>query len=197
MPAAAEGAPAIAPNTAPAADAQPAREPRQPREGREHRDHREPGTRGPQLSPAELEARRERAALLRAYETSTLTRANFCVLKRIPEAELEARLVQARQEREARGPDPRQAERRDERPAGGVPRADGGPPREGERARGGGGGGGREFSGPRDGRDHRGPRRDAPRAPLPAGERTRPAGSGAAAAAPGSAPNKPPQKPRT
>jgi len=154
----------------------------------EHREPRAP--QGPQPSAAELEARRDRAALLRAYESSTLTRANFCVLKRIAEAELEARLVQARQEREARGPDPRQEgrrdERRDERPG---PRSDGpsGVPRDAGR------GGPREFGGPRDNRDSRGPRRDAPRAPLPAGERTRPAGSGAAAPSPAS--NKPPHKP--
>ena len=140
---------------------------------------------GPQLSPAELEARRDRSALLRAYESSTLTRANFCVLKRIPEVELETRLVQARQEREARGPDPRLQERQ-QGPEGqrGAP----GAPREGDRPR----SGPREFGGPRDNRDSRdsrGPRRDAPRAPLPAGERTRPAGSGAAT------PSKPPQKP--
>ncbi len=61
----------------------------------------------PGLSPAEIEARRDRAALLRAYEGSTLTKANFCVLKRISEAELDARLVQARQERDARPPRPR------------------------------------------------------------------------------------------
>jgi len=53
----------------------------------------------PQFSPAELEARRERAALLRAYEGSTLTRANFCVLKRISEADLQAQLALAGQER--------------------------------------------------------------------------------------------------
>jgi hypothetical protein len=152
---------------------------REPRETREPREPREQRPSGPQLSAAELDARRERAALLRAYESSTLTRANFCVLKRIPEAELEARLVQARQEREERGPDPRQAERRDERrddrPAQRPQRPDrpeGGP---------------RDFGGPR---EHRGPRRDAPRAPLPAGERTRPAGSGAAAPTP----PKPPRK---
>ncbi|MDP1900189.1 MAG: ProQ/FinO family protein [Rubrivivax sp.] len=52
------------------------------------------------------EARRERAALLRTFESSTLTRANFCVLKRITEAELEAQLAQARQEREQRAPPP-------------------------------------------------------------------------------------------
>lgn len=49
----------------------------------------------------------ERAALLRAYETSTLTRANFCALKGIAETELEAALVQARQDREQRAQVPR------------------------------------------------------------------------------------------
>ena len=53
------------------------------------------------LSAEEQAGRRERALLLRAWETSTLTRANFCVLKRISEADLEAQLAQARQERPA------------------------------------------------------------------------------------------------
>ncbi len=44
-------------------------------------------------------ARRERALLLRTYEASSLTKANFCVLKRITETELDAQLEQARQER--------------------------------------------------------------------------------------------------
>lgn len=148
-----------------------------PREVREPREPREP--RQPSLPPAELEARRERALLLRAFEGSTLTKANFCVLKRISEAELDSRLAQARQEREARGPDPRQEARPE-------PRPDSRPePRRDDR-------GPRDFGGGRDGRDNRGPRRDAPRAPLPAGERTRPAGSGPAPAAGG---GKPPQKP--
>jgi ProP effector len=47
----------------------------------------------------ELEARRSRAAVLRAYETTTLTRANFCALKGMSDAALEAILVQARAER--------------------------------------------------------------------------------------------------
>ncbi|MBL8307515.1 MAG: hypothetical protein JNM33_12530 [Rubrivivax sp.] len=55
----------------------------------------------PSLSPAEQAARRDRALLLRAWETTTLTRSNFCVLKRITEADLEAALAQARQERPA------------------------------------------------------------------------------------------------
>ncbi len=53
------------------------------------------------LSAEEQAGRRERALLLRAWETTTLTRSNFCVLKRIKEAELEAQLAQARQERPA------------------------------------------------------------------------------------------------
>ncbi|HZF80921.1 MAG TPA: ProQ/FINO family protein [Rubrivivax sp.] len=61
-------------------------------------------TRPPSSTPAglplaEIEARRERAALLRAYESSTLTKANFCVLKRVSEADLDSALAQARQER--------------------------------------------------------------------------------------------------
>lgn len=76
-----------------------------------------------QREGAEEAARRDRAALLRAYETSTLTRANFCALKGIPEAELDARLHQAWLEREQRA--------REARPAPGqaVPvRADGAAP---------------------------------------------------------------------
>lgn len=49
---------------------------------------------------AEGQGRAERAALLRAFESTTLTRSNFCALKRIPEAELDAALAQARQDRE-------------------------------------------------------------------------------------------------
>ncbi len=55
---------------------------------------------------AENEARRGRAALLRLYETTTLTRANFCALKGLSETALEAALAQARTEREQR---PREA----------------------------------------------------------------------------------------
>lgn len=46
-------------------------------------------------------ARRERALLLRAYESTTLSRANFCALKRIDPAQLDALLERARNE--ARG----------------------------------------------------------------------------------------------
>lgn len=53
------------------------------------------------LSAEEQAGRRERALLLRAWETTTLTRSNFCVLKRISETDLETQLTQARQERPA------------------------------------------------------------------------------------------------
>lgn len=56
---------------------------------------------------ADDEAQRERAALLRAHETTTLTRANFCALKGLSEPELDARLAQAREERERRASMPR------------------------------------------------------------------------------------------
>ena len=45
------------------------------------------------------ESRRNRAALLRTFEGSTLTRANFCALKGMTDAALEAQLVQGREER--------------------------------------------------------------------------------------------------
>ncbi len=44
-------------------------------------------------------AQRERALLLRAYEGSTLTKSNFCALKRMREADLDAQLLLAKQER--------------------------------------------------------------------------------------------------
>lgn len=55
---------------------------------------------------AETEARRHRAALLRAFETTTLTRANFCALKGIVEAELDGLLDRAWHEREERAQEP-------------------------------------------------------------------------------------------
>lgn len=54
----------------------------------------------PSLPPAELEARRERAALLRAYESSTLTKANFCALKRLSQTDLDNQLALARSEQQ-------------------------------------------------------------------------------------------------
>ncbi len=53
--------------------------------------------RGP-LSPEDA-ARRERLALLRAWESSPLTKANFCALKRLAEAEFDTVIEQARRER--------------------------------------------------------------------------------------------------
>jgi hypothetical protein len=49
---------------------------------------------------AEEDQRRERAQLLRAFETSTLTKDNFCALKGMTPEALDAVLVQARQEAE-------------------------------------------------------------------------------------------------
>jgi ProP effector len=57
-----------------------------------------------QENEAEGAARRDRFALLRAFEGSTLTKANFCALKGLKEAELDATLAQARQERDRRPP---------------------------------------------------------------------------------------------
>lgn len=56
--------------------------------------HEPPPPREPQ-DPAQ----RERALLLRQFESSPLTKANFCVLRRISEAELDAQLALARAER--------------------------------------------------------------------------------------------------
>ena len=47
-------------------------------------------------------AQRERALLLRAFEASPLSKANFCALKRMTEGDLDAQLAQARSERAAR-----------------------------------------------------------------------------------------------
>ncbi len=77
---------------------------------------------------AEHQARQARAAVLRAFDTTTLTRANFCALKQIPEAQLDALLAQARLERQqaparpqsdhpaGRHPDSRPERRPDHRP---------------------------------------------------------------------------------
>lgn len=45
---------------------------------------------------AEEEQRREASGLLRAFETTTLTRSNFCALKGLTEVELDTMLAQAR-----------------------------------------------------------------------------------------------------
>ena len=81
------------------------------------------------------EARRARAALLRQYEGSTLTRANFCALKRMTETALEQQLEQARQERKLLPAPPHTAAEpvgrggREARHAPALPRRAGRPPR--------------------------------------------------------------------
>jgi hypothetical protein len=89
----------------------PQRDARTPRqdlraEGYQPRPHPEtPHVQAPGPLPDDP-ARRERALLLRTYEASPLTKANFCVLKRITEAELDAQLALARQERGPARPRP-------------------------------------------------------------------------------------------
>jgi len=95
------------------------RAPRPPRPARPEgarpptpRDHGPRPERAPRQAPAHDDApstalpvdpaQRERALLLRSFESSPLSKANFCVLKRISEAELDAALTQAREERAAR-----------------------------------------------------------------------------------------------
>lgn len=51
---------------------------------------------------AEAEVRRQRALLLRSFEQSTLSKANFCALKGLSEGALDALLTLARQERGSR-----------------------------------------------------------------------------------------------
>ncbi len=89
----------------------PQRDARPPRqdlraEGHHARPHPEtPHAQAPSPLPDDP-ARRERALLLRTYEASPLTKANFCVLKRITEAELDTQLALARQERGPARPHP-------------------------------------------------------------------------------------------
>jgi len=64
-----------------------------------------PGAEGPAARPEDT-ARRERASLLRTFEASPLSKANFCVLKRISETDLDTLLAQARRERDERGARP-------------------------------------------------------------------------------------------
>jgi ProP effector len=65
--------------------------------------------------------RRNRAQLLHDYERTTLTRANFCVLKGVAEADLDGYLATAREEAaQPRGPDVRAEVRGDVR-GGGQP----------------------------------------------------------------------------
>ncbi len=64
---------------------------------------------------AQADARRDRAGLLRAFESTTLTLANFCALKSIAPADLEATLALARQDREQAVRQPSDAPARPER----------------------------------------------------------------------------------
>jgi sRNA-binding protein len=94
---------------------------------------------------AEADGRRERAAVLRAFEATTLTSANFCALKGLVEADLPALLERARQERTQRANEP-QAAHAPQRPQ--RPRQGQEPRREGDRPL---------RSGPREGRPDGGP----------------------------------------
>lgn len=85
------------------------------RRAAENAARREADAQARQVHAAEADARRERANLLRAFETTTLTRANFLALKGIAEAEFEALLATARTEREQRPPEPRHDQRADHR----------------------------------------------------------------------------------
>ena len=66
---------------------------------------------------AEEEQRREASTLLRAFESTTLTRTNFCALKGLSEAQLDALLAQARQAPPPVRTEPRPAEQRGPRPS--------------------------------------------------------------------------------
>lgn len=112
--------------------------------------------------------RRARFELLRAFESTTLTRANFCALKGIAEGDLDGVLAQAREEAKAWAERPRPQAGR---PGGEAARRD----RPRDERRGGGGPGGRPRQDARGGQG-RGDRRP----------QTRPEGSGPRA----------PQKPR-
>jgi sRNA-binding protein len=59
----------------------------------------------------EDQQRRNRATLLRDFESTTLTRANFCVLKGVAEPELDGLLERARTEAQQRGPAPIEPQR--------------------------------------------------------------------------------------
>ena len=78
--------------------------------------HREAQEAARREHEAQHAARGARAALLRAYETTTLTRANFCALKAVPDVELDALLAQARLERDQLAQAPRAVDRPPVRP---------------------------------------------------------------------------------
>jgi sRNA-binding protein len=98
----------------PWSEARPARGPQAPQGQQAQQAQQAPAApREPQTpeQAAEFEARRSRSQVLRAFEATTLTRANFCALKGMNDAALEAILVQARAERgdRAGGPPPLKA----------------------------------------------------------------------------------------
>ena len=71
---------------------------------------------------ADNEARRGRAALLRAFETTTLTRSNFCALKGLKDDVLEAQLLLAREERKLHPSPAAERDRDSDRPRADRPR---------------------------------------------------------------------------
>lgn len=77
---------------APPAQARPPRPPRPPHGGELSPQHQPP------VTDAESQQRRERAQLLRAFEASPLSPANFAALKGMTPAELERQVEQARRE---------------------------------------------------------------------------------------------------
>ncbi|MBT9488584.1 MAG: ProQ/FinO family protein [Rubrivivax sp.] len=91
------------PDRPPRADNRPDNRPEQRRGDRrdDRPDERRMRPPMPDAAPREPEdpARRDRAVLLRQFESSPLTKANFCVLRRISEAELDTQLALARAER--------------------------------------------------------------------------------------------------
>ena len=64
----------------------------------QHEEHKRARAAAQRERSREDQVRRERTALVRAFEASTLTRANFCVLKGISEADLAAQLTLAQQD---------------------------------------------------------------------------------------------------
>lgn len=136
---------------------------------------------------AEQAERRQRASLLRDFETTKLTTANFCALKGVAPEALDGLLAQARAEalEDAQNPQrqhhgrPEQGRRDGQgrpgghggKPGNGGPRREGqGPRREGQGRGDGPRGEQRRAGGPREGGQRDGARRDAgPRGPRPQG----------------------------
>jgi ProP effector len=85
----------------------------------------------------EEDQQRDRARLLREFQSTTLTRANFCALKGVPEGALDALLERARQEAEERARAPQRPGPRDPRGPRGPQDGRGGGMRRDDRARGG------------------------------------------------------------